>query len=321
MAPASNVDLPLAARDCHHGRSRPNSTLPDGPDPTMSESTKLLRVMTWNLWWRFGSWQTRLVAIRSVLHTQRPDIIGLQEVWDDRKVNLAAQLSEELGYFFSWSPALNTDRWRGRPIDSGVKVGNAILSRWPITSEDQLRLPEGNVDEGRTALFASVDVRGVQVPFFTTQLTSAPDQSSLRCEQVSALASFVVEHRTNRFPVIVAGDLNAEPDSDEVRMLCGHKTSGAVPGLVLVDAWRYTESTDPGWTWDRKNPHVDATGEPSARIDYVLVGPPTDGRSGRVTAVHVAGDEAVDGVWPSDHAAVVVELELPRPAGGMAPRT
>jgi endonuclease/exonuclease/phosphatase family metal-dependent hydrolase len=287
----------------------------------MSESTKLLRVMTWNLWWRFGSWQTRLVAIRSVLHTQRPDIIGLQEVWDDRKVNLAAQLSEELGYFFSWSPALNTDRWRGRPIDSGVKVGNAILSRWPITSEDQLRLPEGNVDEGRTALFASVDVRGVQVPFFTTQLTSAPDQSSLRCEQVSALASFVVEHRTNRFPVIVAGDLNAEPDSDEVRMLCGHKTSGAVPGLVLVDAWRYTESTDPGWTWDRKNPHVDATGEPSARIDYVLVGPPTDGRSGRVTAVHVAGDEAVDGVWPSDHAAVVVELELPRPAGGMAPRT
>ena len=154
-------------------------------------------------------------------------------MWDDGKVNLAAQLSEEFGYFYSWSPALNTDRWRGRPIDAGVKVGNAILSRYPITSEDPLRLPEGNVDEGRTALFASVDLRGLQVPFVTTQLTSAPDQSSLRCEQVSALASFVAERRTNRFPVIVTGDLNAEPDSDEVRMLCGHKTSGGVPGLVL----------------------------------------------------------------------------------------
>jgi endonuclease/exonuclease/phosphatase family metal-dependent hydrolase len=283
----------------------------------MSESTVLLRVMTWNLWWRFGSWRTRLVGIRAVLHAQRPDIIGLQEVWDDGRANLAAKLSDELGYFYSWSPAPNTDRWRGRPIEPRVKVGNAILSRWPITSEAQLRLPEGDIDEGRTALFASIDVRGVQVPFFTTQFNSAPDQSSLRCEQVSVLASFVAEHRTNEFPAIVTGDLNAEPDSDEIRMLCGHKTSGVVPGLVLVDAWRYADPTDPGWTWDRKNPHVEETGEPSARIDYVLVGPPRDGRSGRVKRVQVAGGEPIDGVWPSDHAAVVVELELPHPSSRM----
>jgi endonuclease/exonuclease/phosphatase family metal-dependent hydrolase len=199
----------------------------------MSESTVLLRVMTWNLWWRFGSWRTRLVGILAVLHAQRPDIIGLQEVWDDGRSNLAAKLSDDLGYFYSWSPAPNTDRWRGRPIEPGVKVGNAILSRWPITSEAQRRLPEGDIDEGRTALFASIDVRGVQVPFFTTQFNSAPDQSSLRCEQVSALASFVAEDRTNEFPAIVTGDLNAEPDPDEIRMLCGHKTSGAVPGWCL----------------------------------------------------------------------------------------
>jgi endonuclease/exonuclease/phosphatase family metal-dependent hydrolase len=286
----------------------------------MSESTKRLRVMTWNLWWRFGSWRKRLVAIRAVLRAQRPDIIGLQEVWADRKVNLAAQLSEELGYHYSWSPALNTNRWRGRRIQPAVKVGNAILSRWPIVSEDQLNLPEADVDEGRTAMFASVDVRGVQVPFFTTQLNSAPDRSSLRCEQVSALASFVAERQMHQFPAIITGDLNAEPDSDEVRMLCGHKTAGVVPGLVLVDAWRYAESTDPGWTWDRKNPHVNETGEPSARIDYVLVGPPRDGRSGRVKRVHVAADEAVDGIWPSDHAAVIAELELPPPSDGMRRR-
>ena len=159
-------------------------------------------------------------------------------------------------------------------------------------------------------MFASIDVRGVKVPFFTTQLNSAPDRSSLRCEQVSALAGFVADHQTHQFSAIVTGDMNAEPDSDEIRMLCGHKTIGAVPGLVLVDAWRYAESTDPGWTWDRKNPHVEETGEFSARIDYVLVAPPRHGRSGRVKAVRIAGNEAIDGVWPSDHAAVVVELEM-----------
>jgi endonuclease/exonuclease/phosphatase family metal-dependent hydrolase len=238
----------------------------------MSESTtKRLRVMTWNLWWRFGSWRKRLIAIRAVFRAQRPDIIGLQEVWTDQKVNLAAQLSAELGYHYSWSSALSTNRWRGRRIQPAVKVGNSILSRWPIVSEDRLN------HESRTAMFALVEMRGVQVPFFTTQLNSAPDRSSLRCEQVSALASFVAERQTHQFPVIVTGDMNAEPDSDEIRMLCGHKTAGVVPGLVLVDAWRYAESTHPGWTWDRKNPHVDETGEPSARIDYVLVGPPRAG--------------------------------------------
>ena len=250
-----------------------------------------------------------------VLQAQRPDIIGLQEVWDDGRANLAATLSNQLGYCYSWSPAANTDRWLGRPIEPGVKVGIGILSRWPIASEAQLRLPEGDIDEGRTALFASVDVRGVQVPFFTTQFNSAPDQSSLRREQVSALVGFVAERRANDFPAIVTGDLNAEPDSDEVRILCGHKTPGVVPGLVLVDAWRYADPTDPGWTWDRKNPHVEETGEPSARIDYVLVGPPR-GRSGRIKRVQVAGADPVDGVWPSDHAAVVVELELPHLSSG-----
>jgi endonuclease/exonuclease/phosphatase family metal-dependent hydrolase len=75
----------------------------------MSESTVVLRVMTWNLWWRLGSWQKRLAGIRAVLHAQHPDIIGLQELWDDGTANLAAKLSDELGYVYAWSPASNTD--------------------------------------------------------------------------------------------------------------------------------------------------------------------------------------------------------------------
>jgi len=107
---------------------------------------------------------------------------------------------------------------------------------------------------------------------------------------------------------VLAGDLNAEPDSDEVRLLCGHKTAPVVPGHVLVDAWRWADPGDPGWTWDRRNPHVAATGEPSARIDHVLVGPPTSDGRGAVLGARLAGNAPVEGVWPSDHAAVVVDL-------------
>jgi endonuclease/exonuclease/phosphatase family metal-dependent hydrolase len=77
---------------------------------------------------------------------------------------------------------------------------------------------------------------------------------------------------------------------------------------VLVDAWRYASNAGPAWTWDRANPHVLATLEPSARIDYVLVGPPHTGRRGHVVSARRIGAEPVGGVWPSDHAGVLAEL-------------
>ncbi|MDX2860114.1 endonuclease/exonuclease/phosphatase family protein, partial [Streptomyces scabiei] len=40
-----------------------------------------MRVVTWNLWWRFGPWQERQKAILAVLRELRPDAVGLQEVW------------------------------------------------------------------------------------------------------------------------------------------------------------------------------------------------------------------------------------------------
>lgn len=119
------------------------------------------------------------------------------------------------------------------------------------------------------------------------------------------------------------GDLNAEPDADEIRLLGGHKTAPVVPGLVLVDAWRYADPMSPGWTWDRRNPYVAATGEPSARIDYVLVGLPAASGAGQVRSVRLIGDRPVHGIWPSDHAGVLAELSPPRSgsigAGGRMP--
>jgi len=40
----------------------------------------VLRVMSWNLWWRFGPWQDRQPAIAAVLAAEGADLIGLQEV-------------------------------------------------------------------------------------------------------------------------------------------------------------------------------------------------------------------------------------------------
>jgi endonuclease/exonuclease/phosphatase family metal-dependent hydrolase len=271
-----------------------------------------IRVVTWNLWWRFGRWRDRAAAIRSVLLGARPDICGLQEVWADDGVNLADEIAAELGMNWAWNPSPFPERWQQRADEPAAEIGNAVLTRWPICDAIELPLPPGDSgDEARTAILVIVDAPRGGIPFATTQLTSAPWDSASRIAQVKELAGLLAAHDVHDYPVVLTGDLNAEPDSDEVRLLGGHKTPPARPGFVLVDAWRYAEMDAIPWTWDRANPHVAATMEPSARIDYVLVGPPRDGR-GRISSVERVGHRPVRGVWPSDHAGLLVQLGVER---------
>jgi endonuclease/exonuclease/phosphatase family metal-dependent hydrolase len=269
-----------------------------------------IRVATWNLWWRFGPWMERADAIRSVLGETRPDICGLQEVWADGERNLAAELADELGMHWDWARSPQPERWHVRLPGCSADVGHALLARWPIRDRAELRLPPGDSgDESRAALLCVVESPDGRIPVATTQLSSAPWDSATRCEQVRALVRFLAEREREDYPVVVLGDMNAEPDSDEMRLLCGHKTAPSREGFVLVDAWRHAPREAEPWTWDRANPHVLATMEPSSRIDYVLVGPPHEGRRGHVRSIRRIGTAPVGGVWPSDHAGLIAELE------------
>ena len=269
-----------------------------------------MRVLTWNVWWRFGPWQERRKAILTVLRELRPDIVGLQEVWARDGENLAEWLAEELGLHWTWAASPAPERWRERLGDPAADIGNAVLSRWPVVAREAVRLPApASLDDGRLALYALVDAPGHRVPFFTAHLTSATDASAVRREQVAVLAEFVASRRGGTdFPPVVTGDFNAWPDSGEIRLLGGYRTAPAVPGQVLLDAWEYADPRAPSATRDTANPHVAAAFAPSARIDYVHVGPPGPGGLGRVVSVRRAGDGPVGGVWPSDHAAVLADL-------------
>jgi endonuclease/exonuclease/phosphatase family metal-dependent hydrolase len=270
-----------------------------------------VRVVTWNLWWRYGPWEARQKAILAVLRELRPDVVGLQEVWDTggSGENLAAWLAGELGMHWTWGASHDPGFWQRRLGDPTVGIGNAVLSRWPVAEQAVLPLPPGAGDGGRTALYAGLDAPGYRVPFFTVHLSSAVEASAVRCQQVTALAEFVAAHRGDGpFPAVVTGDFNAWPDSDEVRLFGGYRTAPAVPGQVLMDAWDFAEPGAPSVTWDLANPYVAGTFGPSVRIDYVFVEPMERGAPGHIRGVRRAGDGPVDGVWPTDHAAVVVEL-------------
>ncbi|MFI6037444.1 endonuclease/exonuclease/phosphatase family protein [Streptomyces sp. NPDC051315] len=271
-----------------------------------------MRVVTWNLWWRFGPWRDRQKAILSVLRDLDPDVVGLQEVWSADGENQAEWLAGELDLHWTWAPSPAPERWQRRIGDPSVGIGTAVLSRWPVTEREVLELPAPpDLADGRTALYARLAAPGHDVPFFTAHLTSAAHASAVRCRQVTALAELVARHRGGTdFPPVVTGDFNAWPDSDEIRLFGGYRTAPAVPGQVLYDAWEYADPSAPAATRTPANPHTPRALEPAVRIDYIHVGPPGPAGEGHVRHVRRAADGPVGGVWPSDHAAVVADLAV-----------
>ena len=258
-----------------------------------------LRVLSWNIWWRYGPWQNRQPAIVETLKNLDCDIIALQEVWQDDTTNYAAILAAELGYHHVFAASMERE---------GFGFGNALLSRWPISQSQSVMLygVEEN-GEGRCALFAEIDgPRGV-LPFFATHLNWKFHHSHIRQRQVADLARFVDARATFAFPPVVCGDFNADPMSEEIRMLTG-LTTCPVEGLAFQDAWVAARNDSPGFTWDNANPYAVEILEPNRRIDYILAGMPRERGAGHVVSCEVVAKDPVNDVYPSDHYGVVAQL-------------
>ena len=272
-----------------------------------------MRVMTWNLWWRFGPWELRHAAIAAVIDSQQPDVVLLQEVWGAEGTSAAHRLASELGYHV----AITDDPFGGRDVG----FHNAILSRWPLDDVQSHPLPGLDGTPGhRRVLVARVETPWGAWPMMSTHFDYRFDQSALRVAQARALLDLVSHMRGQPdvdLPVVACGDLNAVPDSDEIRLLTG-RTQGHVSNLVMTDCWESVGDA-PGFTWRRENPYQTETAWPNRRLDYVLVSWPRPKPIGNPISAWLAGlapvagiaPDVEGGVVPSDHAAVVVDLRTP----------
>lgn len=260
-----------------------------------------MRVLTWNIWWRFGPYDEREPLIRKLLCEVDADIICLQEVWDTGQANQAAQLAEELGFYFCYEPVL--------PID-GVDWGMAILSRWPVLEKDGQVLPSMPSDDGSRdckVMRARLDGPSGVVDVYNTHLSWRPEESAIRQKQVSFIAELVKETCQGPVPPIVCGDFNAIATADEIRMLTG-EAPVPVDGLYFFDAWRAAGNTDAGFTWDNANPLTNKALQPNRRLDYIFVGEPAENAAGHILSAERVAMQATNGLYPSDHFGVLAEL-------------
>src|SRR5262249_6156300 len=175
--------------------------------------TTTLRVLTWNVWGRFGPWQRREPALVRTLKNSDPDVVTLQESWCDRSGrDQAASLAEVLGYHSVYGG--------GNFLEKDWGTGVAVLSRSPITRHEdrEFRSCERGT-WGGCATFAAVDGPREQLAIFSVILDWPPHASVVRQDSVRQLVSFVREVAAIPFPSVIGGDFNAPPDSDEIRML------------------------------------------------------------------------------------------------------
>lgn len=261
-----------------------------------------LSVLSLNLWHDAGPYPARRERIRESVQRLAPDVIGFQEALRGASWDQAGDLVGDLGYHVEFEPA--TAFWR----DGAFAFGNAAASRWPIRERAAIRLPESGDGETRSALLVQIDAPFGALCFATTHLNWKLHHGAVRERQVVALCDFVLEHRPRGgFPPVFTGDLNAEPDSAEIRYVSGLQSLGG-RSVHFRDAWRVAGGGGPGATWSNRNPYARQSHEPDRRIDYVFAGYPlADGR-GRLEHCRVALDDERDGVWPSDHFGVYAEL-------------
>lgn len=239
--------------------------------PTVPGGPRTLRVLCYNIHHGEGTdGKVDLPRLARVIRAADPDLVALQEVDDKTRrtggVDQLAELVRLTGLHGRFGKAIDYE---------GGGYGQAVLSRFPIAEATVHTLPGMPAREQRIAFEVRVAVGGRDLSFVTTHLHHV--EPALREQQASKLNDLFAG--LDR-PIILAGDLNATPESKPVMALKGKWTvATADAGLLTYPSAR-----------------------PIKQIDYVLFRP--EGRFKSVAARVV--DEAV----ASDHRPVVVVLEV-----------
>lgn len=165
-----------------------------------------MKIITLNLRFTADRWQERFPMIVDLLHTEQPDIVGLQEV--ALKVQQAHLIQGALNYLnptHSYKLRVANDTF-DPPI-----LANAMLSRHPVIDHERLTLPENF----RIAHRITIQHQKHTLSIINTHLHHKPySDESIRLPQMQAIICWIENH--NHDNIILMGDMNARPESDTI---------------------------------------------------------------------------------------------------------
>lgn len=234
-----------------------------------------MRVASYNIQHGMGmDNQLNYKRIAEVLRAISPDVVAVQEVdsMTQRTNNTYAlgEIAEQLNYYASYAPAIDFE---------GGKYGIGILSRERPISVRQYALPGS--EEARTLLVAEFD----DYVFASTHL------SLTEADRMASIGIIEEAAKKSGKPFVVAGDLNAQPDSPFIRQ--------------FEETFQICSGKQKSWPADK----------PTECLDYIAAYKRKSvGKSGKGGAQQPAVTLFSDvlNTQASDHRPIVAELVLPR---------
>ncbi|KPM47296.1 endonuclease/exonuclease/phosphatase family protein [Jiulongibacter sediminis] len=175
------------------------------------ESNRTIRVLTFNIF--HGATMKGdfdLDHIASVINSVKPDLVALQEV--DHLTNRSKKynLMNELAIRTNFSPLFA----RAMEFDGG-EYGEGILSKFTFISSRNVALPYPSDKEPRAAVEVVVRInKSDTIAFVGTHLDHTSEE--VRLSQVEEINKAFLP---NKYPTILAGDLNAVPGSESINTL------------------------------------------------------------------------------------------------------
>jgi len=252
-----------------------------------------LSCLTFNVY-NHADFDARLPAIAAVIREADAAVACLQEVPTDPA--RARQLAEACGYPH-WTRATFL-----RP-DDGWSESLLVMTRLPLTEAETIDLRPGVPN----CIRARLSLAGRPIDVYDLHLH--PRDSELRQREAAVvLARLALEPGV---PALVCGDFNAVPEGKTMATVWPALASafetavGRHPETTFPTPLRPLSARTPGFSERREAPPRADESEAKAAIDYVLV----RRRDFDALAARVLGTEPIDGVWPSDHYGLRVELE------------
>jgi endonuclease/exonuclease/phosphatase family metal-dependent hydrolase len=178
------------------------------------QETFTLRVLTYNIYHgETTAGRVDMDLFASIIKEVKPDLVALQEVDKNAQRTGVIDITEELskrtglkGYFV-----------KHRDFQGG-EYGNAILSRFPAGDIDVIQGYKSTLT-GITIPFIYIRPgrstgSGTEIIFNCTHLSTRPEDRKAQARQ---LMEYYLA--ADRAPMIITGDLNAEPHHEEIKML------------------------------------------------------------------------------------------------------
>lgn len=245
-----------------------------GTSQSEVDSARIIRILSFNI--LHGETMNEnydLDVIAKVIIDADPHFVALQEV--DYKTRRAQNydLATELGWRTKMIPIF------ARAMDyDGGEYGEGVLSRYTFIQSRNVPLPYYPESEPRAALeIITVLPSGDTIAFAGTHLDHLEDER----DRVAQAKRINEAFAGTKYPVILAGDLNAMP--------------GTTPINILEEMWT--------GSYDKLNPEPTfPSNKPERKIDYVMYYPDD---AWKVREARVICDTIA-----SDHCAYLVTLEL-----------